>query len=295
MNHLLKRALLAFLAIAIISCNEDDNNISNEGTHVSAVVKFDHSLALGDHFTLKDKNNVDQNIELTKFKYLISNIIVIDTDNQQVQIPNNVGAQLIDLANTDDSNMVKVYLTNIPDANYKSISFGIGVSKEVANGSTHDQTRLMDLAEHDMQWAWNPNSYIFSKIEGANLDTSTTSPTNLLIHLGDKGDSFSGYRTVNLDFPENLTVKSNLSPSMHVTVAVEELFTPTTAEHTAVAFDAVGGHGASSEAAGNYADNFKTIFEVHHLHIEAAINLEDVAQHDHEDNDSSGHGHTHSH
>lgn len=283
--------IVAFSAAMLIACDNNDESIENEGTHVSAVVKFDHSLALGDEFVLTDSNDDDQTIELTKFKYLISDVIITNTDNEEFAIPNNIGAQLVDLANADASGTVKVYLTNVPNGTYKSIQFGVGVSQEVANGSTEDQTRLMHLAESDMQWTWNPNSYIFSKIEGSNVSTETTAPINLQIHVGYKGD-VDGFRVINLDFPETLTVAPEVSPSAHVTVAIEKLFQPD-APGVSVAFDAVGAHGGTNEASINYADNFTSIFEIHHLHTnEEAINLEDVEEDSHDDSEEdSGHSH----
>ena len=289
----LKSYILGALAAALlISCsNDDDNNIDqSEGTHVSAVVKFDHSLMIGDLITLKDKENQDQNIELTKFKYLISDVVVTATDDSQYEIPNNIGAQLIDLAHADANGVVKTYLTGVPDGSYKSFTFTVGVSKEVAAGNADAQEKLMELAEADMQWTWNPNSYIFSKIEGANTST-VQAPNNLQIHIGDKGENFIGSRIVNLEFPQTLTVASKISPSVHLIVAIEKIFTPD-APGVSVPFDAVASHGGTDDNATNYADNFANSITLDHLHTnEEAINLEDVEQHD----DSEGGEHSHSH
>lgn len=272
--------MVAFAAVMLFSCNTSDDSVTEEGTHVSAILKFDHSLALGDEFVLTDSNNDEQTIELSKFKFLVSDVTITTTDNETITLSNNNAAQLIDIANADETNMVYVYLTDIPDGSYKSISFGVGVSDEVANGSTENQIKLMELAEQDsedMVWSWNPNSYIFSKIEGTNLNSESTTATNLQIHVGNKGD-FVGYRTVDLTFPETLTVADQVSPSVHVTVAIEELFEPEE-PGVSVAFDAIGAHGGTDEASVNYADNYANIFEIHHIHpTEEAITLEEVEE-----------------
>ncbi|MGY5353735.1 MbnP family protein [Wenyingzhuangia sp. IMCC45467] len=291
MKTLKKMALLALTTTVLISCNNNDESIK-EGTHVSAVVKFDHSLALGDEFTLTDSNNEEQTLTLNKFKFIISDVMLRDSENNQIHLPNNIAANLIDLANADETNKVKIYLTEIPEGSYQSISFGLGVSKEVANGSTEAQERLMELAEADMQWSWNPNSYIFSKIEASNTNTETTTAPGLIAHIGDKGD-FSGYTTIDLTFPETLIIKKEVSPSIHVIVSINKLFTPDNAGET-VAFDLLG-HGGSSEATQNLITNYKEIFEVHHLHPnEEAINLEDVEEDTHSHDDTTSED-SHSH
>ncbi|WP_029489314.1 MbnP family protein [Ochrovirga pacifica] len=296
MYNLKKTALLAFTAITLFSCNNDDDNIDDkksEGTHVSAVVKFDHSLRLGELLTLKDKENQDQSIKLTKLKYIISDVKVTATDGSEYEIPNNVGAQLVDLDHSDDNGIVKTYFTGIPNGSYKKITFTVGVSKEVAEGAAEAQERLMELAEADMHWDWNPNSYIFSKIEGSNTNTASTTPTNLQIHIGDKGENFVGSRVVNLEFPENLTVATKISPSVHLKVFIEKIFNPNEPGQF-VPFDGVAAHGGSDENAINYADNFANSIVIDHLHAnEEAINLEDVEEHDHSEGDGHSHNHTH--
>lgn len=285
-------AFVALTAITLFSCNNDDDNIEqNDGTHVSAVVKFDHSLFLGGLISLKDNEGQDQNIKLTKFKYLISDVVVTGTNDETFAVPNNTGAQLVDLDHADENGIVKTYLTGVPDGSYKKLTFTIGVSKEVAAGNAEAQEKLMELAEADMQWTWNPNSYIFSKIEGTNTSTETTTPTNLQIHLGDKGEDFIGSRTVNLELPQILNVGSKVSPSVHLKVAIEKIFSPD-APGVSVPFDAVASHGGSDENATNYADNFANSITIDHLHTnEEAINLEDVE----EDHDHSEEGDSHSH
>ncbi|NIJ45560.1 hypothetical protein FHR24_002028 [Wenyingzhuangia heitensis] len=298
MKNLRKWAFLALTTTALISCNNDDDSMGNEneGTHVSAVLKFEHSLGLGDEFTLTDSEDNQQNLELTKFKFIVSDVKVTTTNDEVVALSNNDAAELIDLANADETDVVRMYLTGIPEGSYKSISFGVGVSQEVASGSTENQIKLMELAEQDsedMVWSWNPNSYIFSKIEATNLDVTTTAPTNLQIHVGNKG-GVDGFRTVELIFPETLTIASKISPSIHTNVSIEKLFTPD-APGIEVAYDAIGAHGGTDDASINFSDNYANIFEIEHLHPnEAAINLEDVEMdnHAHDDEDSED---SHSH
>ncbi|MDO6802865.1 hypothetical protein Q4595_10435 [Wenyingzhuangia sp. 1_MG-2023] len=290
MKTLKSYIMVAFVAALLIACDDNNESIESEGTHVSAVLKLQHSLGLGDEFVLTDSDDEDKTLELSKFKYIVSDIVITNTDDEAIALDNNDAAQLIDLENADATNQVFAYLTGIPEGSYKSISFGIGVSQEVADGSTEDQIKLMELAESDMQWTWNPNSYIFSKIEASDINSVETVSNNLQIHVGNKGD-FNGYRTVSLTFPETLTLSSSVSPSVHFTVAIEELFNPE-APGISVAYDAIGAHGDSSDISVNFADNYANIFEIHHIHpTEEAINLEDVEEENHSDDDSSEHTH----
>jgi hypothetical protein len=263
------------------------------GTHVSAIIKLDHSLAIGDEFTIQQQaGGENQTLILDTFKFLISDVVVKTADNQMISIPNNVAGSLIDLSKAVNKE-VQVYLTEIPDGEYKSISFGIGVSDEVANGSADEQSRLFDLAAADMNWSWNPNSYIFSKIEATNrvnmmhhmAKSETEQADDLSIHIGKKGD-FDGYRTVTIDFPQNITVKSEVSPSVHVKVNIEKLFSPN--DGLAVYL------GAPSKV--NFSDNYSSIFEAQHVHpLDEAIYLEDVEMDvDSGTHDGDGHsGHNH--
>ncbi|MEN8890438.1 MAG: MbnP family protein [Wenyingzhuangia sp.] len=290
--NFLKLYLVVVCTVAlIISCSQNEIS-TKEGTQVSATLKFQHSLGLGDLLELTDTKSQKQSLTLDKFKYLISEVQFTTNDNENITLSNNDAAQLIDLDFADESNTVTVHLTDVPVGDYKSVSFGIGVSQEVANGSTEEQTKLMDLAEQDMQWAWNPNAYVFSKIEASNLNTESTVPTDLQVHIGNKG-SFVGYRTVTMVFPETLSLDSKVSPSLHITVAIEKIFAPENPSKS-VAFDAIGAHGGSSDVTSNFADNFASIFQVHHIHpTEQAIYLEDVAEGLNANEDSSSHTHSH--
>ncbi|WP_152285943.1 MbnP family protein [Flavicella marina] len=278
--------------ITFTACNNSDTNMEHDnGTHVSAVIKLDHSIAIGDEFTIQQQaDGVTQTLVLDKFKFLISDVSVKTANNNMISIPNNVAGSLIDLAKADDKE-VKLYLTEIPDGEYKSITFGIGVSDEVASGSADAQSRLFDLASADMNWSWNPNSYIFSKIEATNklnmmnhmAKSETEDADNLWIHIGKKGD-FDGFRTVTLDFPQNITVKNEVSPSVHVKVNIEKLFTPDNGVTVYL--------GAPNSS--DFADNYANIFEVHHVHpLDEAVDLEDVEQDDHDHSDSEGSSHSH--
>ncbi|NJB82647.1 MbnP family protein [Wenyingzhuangia aestuarii] len=295
MNNLKKWAFLALTTITLFSCNNDDDNINtNQATHVSAVLKLEHSLALGDQFTLTDSEKNEQSLELTVFKFLVSDVKLTTTNDEVIALSNNDAAQLVDLANADETNTIKVYLTDIPEGSYKSISFGVGVSQDVANGSTEEQAKLYELADDDMHWDWNSNLYIFSKIEASNLDNQNTVPKNLNIHVGNKGGNVDLFRTVNLILPETLTVAAKVSPSIHTIVSIEKLFTPD-APGVAVAYDAINAHGGTDDASKIFSDNYENIFEVHHLHPnEAAINLEDVEMDDHShDGEDSEDSHSH--
>lgn len=272
-------ALVAVLGFNSCDSNDDEMNHHIDADHVSAVIKFDHSLAIGDDIVIKDvENGVDQTLILGKFKFLISDVKVVTSEDEVISVPNNLGGNLIDLAHATNKE-VKVYLSGLPKGEYKSVSFGIGVSEEVAGGSATDQTKLFELAQADMNWTWNPNSYIFSKIEATNKSVEAAAK-DLSIHIGKKAN-FNGFRTVSLDFPQNFEVNANVSPSVHVKIAIEKLFTPDTG--TSVYLD------APSKA--DYADNYTNIFEVHHVHpLDDAISLDDVDMTDH-----SGDGSSHNH
>lgn len=289
----LKNILFGGIAFLLVSaCGSNDSELDpNIGTHVSAIIKLDHSLAIGDEFTIQQQaDGENQTLILDKFKFLVSDVVVKTADNQMISIPNNVAGSLIDLSKADDKE-IQMYLTGIPNGEYKSISFGIGVSEEVANGSADEQSKLFDLAAADMNWSWNPNSYIFSKIEATNklnmmhhmAKSETEQADDLWIHIGKKGD-FDGYRTVTIDFPQNITVKSEVSPSVHVKVNIEKLFIPNDGASVYL--------GTPSTV--DFADNYSNIFEIHHVHpLNEAINLEDVEMDMDHDDDSGDSSHNH--
>jgi hypothetical protein len=295
----LKNIFLGGIAFLIVSaCDSNDSELDHDmGTHVSAIIKLDHSLAIGDEFTIQQQaGGENQTLILDTFKFLISDVVVKTADNQMISIPNNVAGSLIDLSKAVNKE-VQVYLTEIPDGEYKSISFGIGVSDEVANGSADEQSRLFDLAAADMNWSWNPNSYIFSKIEATNkvnvmhhmAKTESEQADDLSIHIGKKGD-FDGYRTVTIDLStlknKSLFIKKEFSPSIHIIVNIEKLFSPN---------DGVAVYlGAPSKV--DFSDNYSSIFEAQHVHpLDEAIYLEDVEMDvDSGTHDGDGHsGHNH--
>ena len=103
-------------------------------------------------------NSFGENFSVSKFKYYISNIEFKNSaTGAKKSIPNSYY-----LVNEADSSS-KDILINVPDGNYTTISFLLGVDsiKNVSGA----QSGALDPA-NDMFWTWN-TGYVMAKIEGA--------------------------------------------------------------------------------------------------------------------------------
>ncbi len=249
--NLNKILLLLFIATASLftACKDDDDDptptptvlpkLSLEMDHLAGATKFyldsTYTNANGDQFTA------------SVFKYYISNIRLVKTDNSVVTIPDTYF-----LVNADDESSMTLEMDSMPLGLYKSIKFMIGVdSTRNVSGA---QTGALDPL-NGMFWTWN-SGYIFLKLEGTSPAISTS---NFTYHIGGFQGAIVNYKEVELDFDGDiLTLNYNNAPEIHFVVDVLEIFkNPTTIDIGTFPATVMAPNASAATLATNYSDMIK--------------------------------------
>jgi hypothetical protein len=166
----------------------------------------DQALVLGKTF----QNPFGENITISRFKYYVSNIVLID-DNDQSFILSD-GSFLIDEA--DESSKVIKLLS--PVKNIKAIGFLLGVDS--SRNVSGVQTGALDPM-NGMFWTWN-TGYIYAKLEGQS-DSSHAPAHYFAYHIGGYKQGKNATREIILKLPASL---SNKHSSLTITANIDQWF-----------------------------------------------------------------------
>ncbi len=171
-------------------------------------------------------NGVGQNFTVTTIKYFVSNFTFTRTDGTVYTVPQDDCYFLVDESQAASLTPVM----KIPEGEYKSVSFVLGVDSLRNTKDVSQRTGVLDVsgAAAGMYWSWN-SGYIFYKLEG-------TSPgvAPFKYHIG----GFGGYstpttnniRTFTLDLTVRGTakVKTGKDTNIHLMVDVLKAIAGTT-------------------------------------------------------------------
>ena len=247
------------LAIQIVSCtsNNDDEILEGEGT---IELKFDNSYN-GDDLLLNSTTynaNDTEKIKISSVKYIVSNISLEDSNGNVFTYPKESSFFIIDEA---DANSQKVNLTNIPEANYTKITFGIGVDQETyLKGADGQGTLLTRAQETGMMWSWQAG-YKFFRFEGNYTSSTASTATDFSFHMGSHGSTLDNYKEVTLNFPNSVVLRTDKKSSVHIVNNLNNFFSGSTKiflEETASIHNGKKGE--------TVANNLEELFTVHHVH-----------------------------
>lgn len=263
--NLIATLLIAMFILGIASCNKNDE-FAGTGT---LKINLSH-LANSEAFSLNKmyKNANGDSLTFSMFKYYLSNFSLTKSDGSVYTIPKDSCYFLVDVSNTTST---ALYLKNIPAADYKTVSFTIGIDSAKSVSPIAQRTGVLDPATggQGMYWAWN-SGYIFVKAEGTSPQAPRVASTGLrsfMYHIG----LFGGYSSGTLNNIKKLNlsdsdgevakVRQNITPSVHTYVDVMEMLkTPNTikvAQNPIVMVTPF-----SAQVAANYVD----MFRIDHIH-----------------------------
>ncbi|HTB06757.1 MAG TPA: MbnP family protein [Bacteroidia bacterium] len=189
------------------------------------------------------KNALGQTYTVSKFKYYIGNISLKNKNGKEFNSSEYF------LVNEEDPPSKQITLANVPDGDYTSISFMLGVDS-MHNCSGAQEGALDPI--NAMFWAWN-TGYIFLKMEGKS--SLSKSPGNLLeFHIGGYKAPYNCIRTITLTLSKN-TIVGDKSASINIKTDLSELFkTPTIIDFSKLS-SVTDFHNATT-IANNYSDMF---------------------------------------
>jgi hypothetical protein len=187
-------------------------------------------------------NANNDSFSVTMFKYYISNIKFVSENGKEFREPNSY--HLINEAKVG----TKEFSINIPEGNYKQVSFTIGVDS-LHNVSGAQDGDLDPL--NAMFWDWN-TGYIMLKMEGILLKDNA----ELAFHLGGFKGVYNVLRKVTITFPELLAAANGKNPEIFIKANLAELYkTPHVINFFQTPVITVEG-GEAAKIADNYADMF---------------------------------------
>ena len=272
--------VLAFgITFSTTSCTKKDAATPKIAPTVT--VEFDNvagsaDLTLGTDYT----NSSGEVFKISKFTYYISNVSLTKTDGSVFKVAQDDSYFLI---KEDVAASQMVELKGVPEGDYKSITFTVGVDSVRNCAPIDKRTGALDPA-NGMYWTWN-SGYIFSMLEGSS-NVSTATDKVFQFHVG----GFGGYtapvppavnpnniRIVTVPFigagqeAQVAKVRSNTETELHLNVDALKVFgvnangvdnrvsiaaTPTVMGSPAV-------RATAKILAGNYQNN---VFGFSHIH-----------------------------
>ncbi len=200
---------------------------------------------------------------VTTFNYFVSNVALTKTDGSTVKVPNTYF-----LVREADPASQSLTLTGLPEGDYKTLTFMVGVDSLKSTSPITERTGVLDPASYgtdNMYWSWN-SGYVFMKFEGvspaapARADGSRT----VQLHVGGFGGGVNGaartlnnLRTITLPLANVATVRSNIVPAVQLRTDAGKVIDNT----TKISFVTVN-DVHSPAVAGPIADNYKSMFSV---------------------------------
>ncbi len=246
--------LLLCISLCVVSCRKKNDAVTPPPAPNPPPVHISIENIVGSEvLTLNNEdwylNAYGDSFKISNYKYYLSNFSLTRSDDSIFYEPESY--HLIDAGDTASTAFT---LSDLPEGNYKSIRFLIGVDAE--RNTSGAQTGALDPG-HGMFWDWN-TGYIMAKMEG----TSPSSPVDIFsYHIG----GFSGHdnvlRWVTLEFPQELIIAKGKTASISLHADALEWFkTP----HLVSINDLIAIGGKGNEAI-MLADNYSGMFRVHQI------------------------------
>lgn len=265
--------VVAFLTI-LASCSSDDDNaaIIDAGGVSDAELYFDNGVA-GDAFFLGGiyTNSNNETLTVNRLNYIISNVVLIDTDGNEFVYPKEESYFVI----SEEADMHTVYLHDIPVGNYAKVKFGIGVDEQrYLQGETAQQSFWDLAAEHNLTWTWS-TGYRFINFEGTFTSPLVDGDKIFQMHQG-SNSSIDNYREVTLNLPTTARVRENENPSIHIKTDISLLLD---GETKILLGDNMNQAGTGASIMGgenliHIANNSLDMFVVDHIHNGSGDNHE---------------------
>lgn len=163
------------------------------GQQHTIIISFQHkvgnqNLVLGETY----KNPFGENITINRFRYYVSNIILIDKNNKRFTQPDEY--YLIDEADS----VSKTFKIKSSVKEIKALEFLLGVDS-IRNVSGV-QTGTLDPMK-GMFWTWN-TGYIYAKLEGT-CDSSHAAAHSFTYHIGGYKPGENAARKIVLNLPSS--------------------------------------------------------------------------------------------
>lgn len=263
--------VLCCATVLSISCDKNEAGEFGPTDKGAIVLEFDNvvgsqNLQLNGPQTYVNANGDQFNVTL--LNYYISNIKLKKSDGSTYTVPQESSYFLI---KESDANAHEIKLGDIPAGDYTEVTFTVGVDSIRNTMDLSKRTGILDPAansgDDNMYWSWN-SGYIFFKMEGLSPQAPADAAGNkkFRYYIGGFGGlnskTINNVKTITRNFgTEKATVRTNITPQLHIVVDVLKAFEGSTkvsiAANTTVMF---------APFSVNIANNYVEMFKVHHVH-----------------------------
>jgi len=273
MNFKYITTVLALISVTFFSfsCDKNEDGEFSPTDKGAIVLEFDNvvgsqNLQLNGPQTYTNANGDQFNVTL--LNYYISNIKLKNSDGSTYTVLQDSSYFLVKESNKA-SQLLKI--NNVPAGDYTEVTFTVGVDSTRNTMDLSKRTGILDPAnnsgEDNMYWSWN-SGYIFFKIEGLSPQATADAAGNkkFRYHIGGYGGlnskTINNIKVITRSFgTEKATVRTNLSPQVHIVADLLKFFGGSTkvsiAANSAVHF---------APFSVNLANNYTEMFTVHHVH-----------------------------
>ncbi len=244
-------------SMLVFSCKKDTIKKTDPPADLygSLKVVFDHGV--DDKPFAYNTDYINQNgdtFNIQKFMYYVSKVVLTKEDNTTFSEPESY--HLIHKQNNLSNNNFTIQ--RIPLGKYKSITYIIGVdsARNVSGAQEYDLS-----PSEGMFWSWF-TGYIMFKLEGKSPQ-SGSNDGNIIFHIGGFGGNNNAIRKVTINFPTNLVIEKDKTPTLKLHTNVNEVFkNPNTISFADDYFIMSAGLRANTFS-NNYADmtTFKEIIQ----------------------------------
>jgi len=215
----MKKIIWVIAAMALVVSCKDDNEVKN--TEGSVFFKFTNKVGDADLSIDTDSytNLSDETYTVSELKYIISNIVLIDENDEEFVYPVENSYFLIDEAVTPS----KLFnLVDIPLGEYTKVRFGFGVDQ--TNYPLNGVANFIPTAEESgMLWSWSAG-YKFLKFEGSYAPQGGLEQ-NFILHIGSHGTTLDNYKEITLELPTPIEVVGGSDdPTIFITADIAKIF-----------------------------------------------------------------------
>ncbi|RAR69271.1 MbnP family protein [Flavobacterium aciduliphilum] len=261
-NNIKKAIALLVIATTLISCSKSEDAVSGTG---SLKIQFENGFA-GNELVLGAANmptSQNEVLKVSSIKYIVSNIVLTKEDGSTFTYPKASSYFIVD--ESTPSSLI-LNLSNVPAANYKSITFGIGVDQaQYELGQTGIADFWTTAQNAGMTWSW-ASGFKFLAFEGTFTSSTVTTDTSFMIHTGKTGTDYN-YTEVSLALPEDALVRTNITPQIHLSTDLSKIIDGT----NKINLTAHNGMGMGAMIMGGsdlplITANLSSMFTVEHVH-----------------------------
>lgn len=245
MKHII--VLTAFFITVLTACKKEQASTYNPSVKADLSVEFDNIAGASD-FQLNTgvyKNAARETFTISRLKYYVSNFILTNTDESIYKAPQDSCYFLID--ESDETTHEPVL--HIPEGEYKTISFIVGVDSARSTMDIRKRTGVLDSVE-DMYWN-AAKGYVFFKMEGVS-PAIPAAGNHFIYEIG------GNLKTITLDLTQRgiPKIKSGKDTNIHLFVDILRALS----SKTAISFAAtplINAAAGGKQVADNYATMFK--------------------------------------